>query len=109
VRLGDLSQRQHLATPCIGKQHVKMTCLLLDLGIQIVQVCKAGGIAAHTGRAAADRFHGRVELSLSTPCDEYHRTFFCECLGGCQADTGRAAGHQCDLAFEFSAHVVLYE
>ena len=65
VLLGYLVDGGKLADSSIGKQDIDTAMLLLDLGVELVEVCKVASVGLDTCRTRPDLFYGVVEHVLA--------------------------------------------
>src|SRR4029453_10203472 len=104
VRLGDGAEGQHLAPARIGEEHVDAPLLLLDGGVEAIEVGELRHVALHGHRAVADLLHRLIELALAPACDEDVGTFVRESLGGGEADAAVASRDHRDFSLELLCH-----
>src|SRR5580658_4481995 len=96
--LGDLTKGREAAASGVGKQDVETALLVLNGGVDAIEVCKVGDIAADAGNVMFNEFHGGVEFGLTTAGDEDIRAFGHKTLGCSESDTAAAAGDQGDFS-----------
>ena len=104
MRLGDGAEGQHLAPARIGEEDVDASLLLLDGGVEPIEVGELRHVALDGHRAVADLLHCLIELGLTPARDEDVGTFVREPLGGGEADAAVAPRDHRDLSFELLRH-----
>ncbi|MCY1439200.1 hypothetical protein D9M71_554250 [compost metagenome] len=105
MSFGDLTQRQHGAAAGVDKQHVEPTMVLVNAGIQRIELLELRGVDGNTG-GVANQFHRLVQFSLTATGDVDVSALFSEAFGGGQTDASASASDQCDFTFQFLAHGV---
>ena len=93
------SERHESPAARIGEEHVDAPLLLLDRGVEAVEVGELGDVALRTAAAPCCRSASplRVELGLAAAGDEDVGAFGNESLGGGEADAAAAAGYESDF------------
>jgi hypothetical protein len=104
VRLGDGAEREHLPAARIGEEHVDAPLLLLDGGVEPIEIGELGHVTLDGHRAVADLLHRLIELGLAPARDEDVGTFVRESLGGGEADAAVAPRDHRDFSFEPLRH-----
>jgi hypothetical protein len=64
---GYLFDGGELAASSIGKQDIDMAMLLLDLCVELIEVCEVAGVGLDTGRTGPDLFKASSSTSLRRP------------------------------------------
>src|SRR5208282_417834 len=82
--------------------NVEATLRAFNGGIDAVEVCKIGNVAADASNVAANEFHGSVEFGLTTASDEYIRAFGHKPFGRGESDAAAAPGDEGDLSCKFA-------
>src|SRR5580658_6750481 len=103
----DGADRQEIAATSVGEDGVELALLLLDLGVQTVEIGRFGSVGLDTGYVAADFTDSCFQFRLTASGDVDMGAFRHKALGGRQANTARTASDQGDFAFEFLAHDAL--
>ena len=96
--LGDLAEAAKFVIPGVDRQHVGMSCLVLNRRVNAVEVAEVGGVALNRGGVAADRGDGLVQLGLAPAGNKNACAFLGETFGDPETDPGAAAGHERDFA-----------
>ena len=106
--LGDRPERGERAAPGVGEEDVQTPLLLLDGGVEPVEVVHFRGVRLDRGDVPADHPSGGVQFRQAAPGDEDVGALLHKPLCRGQADAAGPPGDEGDLSFEFSHCFLLW-